>query len=32
MGGDASASASAADAKKDAIKANGGRIPRKTKK
>jgi len=32
MGGDASASASDADAKKDAIKANGGRIPRKTKK
>jgi len=36
MGGDASASssssASAADAKEDAIKANGGRIPRKTKK
>jgi len=32
LGGDASASASAADAKKDAIKANGGRIPRKTKK
>lgn len=35
MGGEASASdaaSAAADAKKDAIKANGGRIPRQTKK
>ena len=32
MGEDASASADASDAKKDAVEANGGRIPRKKKK
>ena len=32
MGEDARESAAAADAKRDAVEANGGRIPRKKKK